>query len=355
MTDINVILNNTKKKKYCMNCGKSGHSNKECNEPITSIGMILFKLDTNRISEILKKKINIEFFVEKFNKFESKKIILNETKNILNTIDNEILDILKEHIYFLIIQRKQTLGYIEFIRGRYDEKNINTILHLVNQMTKEELKNIYDHRNDFDYLWNEICNRTYKDLYLDQEHNNSRDKFILLSNMNILEIICNYEPQYKNPEWGFPKGRRNYRENPINCAKREVMEETNLTEINYNILSGLYPLTEIMTGTNEKKYKHIYYIGVCKYDTPVIVNTENDIQQFEIGNIGWFNYNECNELLREYHIEKKKLLSIIFSFVVGQIMKQDIKYSKYITSSISINTEKNKQIRSKPKTNQLNI
>jgi len=349
-------LNNSLKKKYCMNCGKSGHNNKECNEPITSIGMILFKLDTKNISDILNKNINTKFFMEKFNKFESKKIILNETKNILDIIDNNILEILKEHIYFLIIQRKQTLGYIEFIRGRYDEKNLDTIFHLVNQMTKEELKNIYDNRNDFDCLWNEICNRTYKDLYFDQEYNNSREKFVSLNNMNILEIICSYEPKYKNPEWGFPKGRRNYRENNINCAKREVMEETNLTEMNYNILSGLYPVTEIMIGTNEKKYKHIYYIGICEYDTHAILNTENDIQKFEIGNIGWFNYNECNELLREYHIEKKKLLSIIFSFIVGQIMKQDIKYTKYIRATININSQKKyEQLRSKSKTNQLNI
>ena len=28
------------------------------------------------------------------------------------------------------------------------------------------------------------------------------------------------------PEWGFPKGRRNYQENDIDCATREWEEET---------------------------------------------------------------------------------------------------------------------------------
>jgi 8-oxo-dGTP pyrophosphatase MutT (NUDIX family) len=63
---------------------------------------------------------------------------------------------------------------------------------------------------------------------------------------------------YDTPEWGFPKGRRNYRENNITCAKRELYEETNFREDEYNILNGIYPLVEVMTGTNDKKYKHIY-------------------------------------------------------------------------------------------------
>ena len=31
---------------------------------------------------------------------------------------------------------------------------------------------------------------------------------------------------WKTPEWGFPKGRRNYQENDLACALREFQEET---------------------------------------------------------------------------------------------------------------------------------
>ena len=33
------------KKNYCTNCGKFGHINKTCKEPITSLGILCFKLD----------------------------------------------------------------------------------------------------------------------------------------------------------------------------------------------------------------------------------------------------------------------------------------------------------------------
>ena len=34
-----------KKKSYCSNCGKYGHINKYCSEPVISVGIICVKLD----------------------------------------------------------------------------------------------------------------------------------------------------------------------------------------------------------------------------------------------------------------------------------------------------------------------
>ena len=39
----------------------------------------------------------------------------------------------------------------------------------------------------------------------------------------------------KNPEWGFPKGRRNLKERDRECAVREFSEETGLTAEDYII------------------------------------------------------------------------------------------------------------------------
>ena len=58
----------------------------------------------------------------------------------------------KDHIKFLLICRKHTLGYLEFIRGRYKINNYDNIAFLFRQMTKQEQQLIYD--NDFDYLQN---------------------------------------------------------------------------------------------------------------------------------------------------------------------------------------------------------
>ena len=34
---------------------------------------------------------------------------------------------------------------------------------------------------------------------------------------------------YNYPEWGFPKGRKNENETNLDCAKREFIEETGLS------------------------------------------------------------------------------------------------------------------------------
>jgi 8-oxo-dGTP pyrophosphatase MutT (NUDIX family) len=318
------------KKKYCINCGKAGHNNKECMEPIISAGVILFKLDEKNILDNLKRLINMRYFMEKFNRTESKKIVLNETKNVLGVMDEFTLNFLKNNISFLLVQRKYTLGYVEFLRGRYDLNNLETLVHLLNQMTKLEISMIMNNKDNFQSMWDLIWNKKMKDMYFENEYKIAKKKFDDFVATGILNELITYETKYKTPEWGFPKGRRNYRENNITCAKRELLEETNLMEDEYNILSGIYPLVEVMTGTNDKMYKHIYYIGVCDYNKEVIINDLNEIQKFEIGDIGWFTYNECMILFREYHLEKKRLLSILFSFIVGQILKQNVKkYPKF--------------------------
>jgi hypothetical protein len=339
MTDIDITI----KKKYCINCGKMGHYNKECTDPITSAGIILFKINKDNINKFLKKDINIEYFINKFNRVDNKKIVLNESKNILDNVANNILDFLKENIYFLLIQRKQSLGYIEFIRGRYDINDIELLASLFNQMTKQEMMTINENRNNFYFLWEKIWGDNFNDIYIQNEYINSKNKFIELCNNKILNELLNCKPLFETPEWGFPKGRRNYRENNIACAKREFFEETNIKDDEYNILNGIYPLVEVMTGTNEKKYKHIYYIGICDNDCKAYIEDTNLMQTFEIGDISWYNYNDSIMKLRTYHIEKKRILNIIFSFIVGQIMK----YKTNIMNSITKIEKK--------KTNQINI
>ena len=45
------------------------------------------------------------------------------------------------------------------------------------------------------------------------------------------------DSKFIEPEWGFPKGRRNNKEKDINCAIREFYEETNFDNQDYQILN----------------------------------------------------------------------------------------------------------------------
>ena len=52
---------------------------------------------------------------------------------------------------------------------------------------------------------------------------------------NIESLINNSKTNWITPEWGFPKGRRNYMETDNSCAIREFNEETGYVECDYEI------------------------------------------------------------------------------------------------------------------------
>ena len=78
---------------FCNNCGKIGHLFHQCKIPITSIGVIAFRINS-----------------------------INDT------------------IQYLLIRRKDTLGFIDFLRGKYSLNN------------KEYIKN-YHIFNDLKYIY----------------------------------------------------------------------------------------------------------------------------------------------------------------------------------------------------------
>ena len=101
---------------YCNNCGKEGHVYHQCKLPVTSYGIVVFRKNPN-------------------------------------TRMNE----------YLMICRKDTLGYIDFMRGKYkigkdslhtDSYNKNCIMNMLKQMTVHEKERIQN--KSFDVLWKDI-------------------------------------------------------------------------------------------------------------------------------------------------------------------------------------------------------
>lgn len=295
-----------RKKLYCSNCGKYGHKYIKCNEPITSIGIIAIQLDDD---DNYDKTINLFNDVNNFNVIKS------------NTVSyNLLLDInkFKDKVKFLMIRRKKTLGYIEFMRGRYELNDLLHLTHLFEQMTTEEVNDILN--IDFDILWKDLWKTNSDNKFYKSEFDLSKSKFLKFKSNNNMKKICNnLNLKYKTPEWGFPKGRRNYIEKNTDCAAREFMEETGLNTEDFILFDKISPLTEVFHGTNDILYKHIYYIAFCKKNTEVCVNENNLIQYEEIGDIGWFSYDKCSDLIRYYHNERQKVLNEVFLFILNLI------------------------------------
>ena len=255
-----------RKKVVCGNCGKIGHIYKNCKFPIMSLGIISFKEENN-----------------------SRK--------------------------FLLIRRKDTLGFVEFLRGRYNINDRQYISNLFREMTNDEVKRIL--ANDFDTLWKQLwMEQSIK--HFKNEYETSKERFNLIRNnpsINILKIIKEIGIFWDEPEWGFPKGRRNIRENDIECALREFKEETGYNDNDIVILKNLDPIKEQFYGSNNVEYKHLYFIAKFQGDKKPILNQNDKNQISEISKIGWFTYEEAIRIIRPYNIEKKNVLTTLHNFL----------------------------------------
>lgn len=268
-------INTNKKINYCCNCGKTGHIYRKCLSPIMSLGIILVKLEDNTLK-------------------------------------------------YLLIQRRDTLGFVEFMRGKYNLENIKYIFKLFEIMTESERNKIMT--SDFDTLWNNLwMNKNLKQYH--NEYDTSKKKFTMIKNGNVMyeNNIINFEYINKTselkwfePEWGFPKGRRNLKETDLECAVREFEEETGFKKGEYTLIN-INPIEEIFSGTNSIRYKHIYYIAKTLMDKKLIIDKNNFNQVSEISTIKWFNYEDALSKIRPYNLEKKKVLEKLNEFLIKNI------------------------------------
>lgn len=257
---------------YCNNCGKIGHLYSHCKMPITSIGFVTFRIYNNKIQ-------------------------------------------------YLMIRRKDTLGFIDFMRGKYSIYNKSYILNMLNQMTFEEKDDIL--KNDFPVLWIKVWGKEKINSQYKAEEISSQEKFVLLKSgvyMNgekvydLKELIdeSNNLGHWNEAEWGFPKGRRNYQEKDFECALREFTEETGINCKNLSNIQNILPFEEIFTGSNYKSYKHKYYLAYCRDSEKINMDK---FQESEVSKMDWYDYNDCQNLIRCYNLEKKRILQKIHSTI----------------------------------------
>ena len=255
---------------YCTNCGKVGHIYKNCKNPIISYGVMLFKYINNQWS-------------------------------------------------LLLVQRKDSISYIEFIRGKYSITNTGKLLTILSNITKYELHMILT--NNFDYLWNLLWSSNIDTISIkkfEKEYSSSLKKFNFIKSktntINIYDILSVLINDYTDTEWGIPKGRRNLNETDLIVACREFEEETNITSDQYSILQ-INPIRERFLGTNNIKYDHIYYIAICYNDIKPYINKANINQIIEIKNINFFTKDVAIKLIRKYEQEKKKIINAGFNII----------------------------------------
>lgn len=225
----------------CANCGRMGHVYKVCKYPISSFGVICVRRHEGRLQ-------------------------------------------------YLMVQRKFSLCFVEFIRGNYSLHNRNYIMQLLENMTSDERANLLT--GPFERIWAQFWStdssgggcfiREFNKAQ--QLYNKLRQGYWLRSPMHHaphpdhIEFFClaigllQTHSIYDETEWGFPKGRRNINESDIECAQREFHEETTVPLSDIILMNtNVKPVEEVFIGINHVRYRHVYYVAHVKDNTPILL------------------------------------------------------------------------------------
>ena len=292
---------NNKNKRYfrnprgvmiCQNCGEKGHHFKECRAPKSSLGIICY----------------------------------HKTK--------------ESGIKYLMICRRNTIGYVQFIRGQYINSDISYVQKLFDVMTDQEIQ--YIKNGDFDFLWEYLW---LDNFYSKMTEKIRRDKELAFKKFNSIKegytsdnkqinidyFIINKKDSYNCPEWGFPKGRRNNNESDFNTAKREFCEETGIHEKDIFLSTSCPTFIEEYKSYDNITYRNTYYLAEFLGNIDEInISPENKEQFTEVSAIGFYTYDSCLEMIRNYSDKKKIVLAEINNYLTDRINYSSLTFNDII-------------------------
>jgi 8-oxo-dGTP pyrophosphatase MutT (NUDIX family) len=245
-------------KYFCNNCNRTNHVYNNCRAPITSIGVIAFRCGHTGPE-------------------------------------------------FLMIRRRDSFGFVDFIRGKYSLNDEAYIQRIIDEMTMAEKANLM--RLTFEQLWRLLWGDYTRSSQYKNEEQVSYEKYRQVLGgirtkdgriKNLQQFIDESTMRWTETEWGFPKGRRNYNEKDLPCALRECLEETGYDITAENVIQNIAPFEEIFMGSDMKCYKQKYFLAMVDLDKKP--KKAHDIM--EVGLMKWMPFDECIQAIRPYNLEK---------------------------------------------------
>jgi ADP-ribose pyrophosphatase YjhB (NUDIX family) len=279
-----------RRKPLCINCGVEGHVFRECTEPITSYGVIAFRrgMPGDMTGPMENQAPTFCFRHRQYESLHSRERLK------------------RAELTVLLVQRRDTYAFIDFLRGRYDTpRELSTLLQ---EMTCAERERLVQHT--FDQLWRGIW-VNFHSKYFHQEYGAAKAKF---SRHDLGALLSRVPCRRPLIDFWVPKGRRAIGEEIPACAKREFCEETGVAAEHVKILEDVPCHVEVYVGTNKKIYRGVYYFAHVSSGRPGL-DHGNPHQVSEIQNLGWFTKEQAHARLGPDNAERARELDEIFEKV----------------------------------------
>nr|WQM87218.1 conserved putative NUDIX hydrolase [Marseillevirus cajuinensis] len=202
---------------------------------------------------------------------------------------------------FLICQRRHTIEFVEFILSKVPKERL---FNACSRLTEQERTRLRDWT--FDDLWDDFLPQKNCRLYIEDKREMKarfeRNREEIISGIDATSSVI------KEPQWGFPKGKKNVKESNTICALREFVEETGMERHKIQIVDDSNPFIERFVGSNGKIYGSQYFLAYAdeqlkiqkkNYDGVVTVSEE-------ISDLRWVSFEEAKVYLSK---EKMALLT----------------------------------------------
>lgn len=227
-----------------------------------------------------------------------------------------------KRIELIMIKRKTSYSFDDFLHERYDINDEKRILQLLNHMSNDEKLDLLS--LDYGRLWyraymvNPDSKFTPDDKKLDHARQHKYnvlkknfEKNFTIKNSSYLRSLINKSYQ-SECLWELPKGRKVHRnEHPINCAVREFYEETGISCDYYDILDGNN--IEIAFISGRIKYVYHYYLAYLIHNVNLKLDFSTNTQISEVSDIKWVNKSKLKNI--NLTNNNLKLIQDIFSIL----------------------------------------
>ena len=210
-----------------------------------------------------------------------------------------------------MVCRKSTYCFVDFLLGKYSDKNAEYLKFMIKNMTYYERMAITT--KTYEELWSDLYSNSRTptgdsmNMYLKNSINHEIYLLFLIQHCHVNIDIQNGD---------FLKVDQTNQKTLSIVRSRELYEETRLNRSSYEIIRDILPFEERYVGTNGIGYRNVFFIGKANMNCIRYLDRNNTAQTREIGYIKWFPYEIAIKHFRDHEESKRCILKRVNDIVV---------------------------------------